>query len=258
MRFRLDSKYVDNATRDAWTKQELADEQVVVHFVLQQAHEYFTPVLFPVCTGTVVDAFREGDIFLVEFIVGDVLTLTAPEPDPGDPHKEMYPARTAAYRQALEKYGLPLPYNRFAIRWIEMSSSGQQQRRGASPERSGRYQRYSGSRPVTYLERKPLPRPARLRAPPQPWSREPWASNAKSHSYRLTAGEEYELEFLQAQPGQYSHVNSDECCAGRDDSSADWTYSALDWVTVRREVYPHGGDGNDERGQVHDHWSASG
>ena len=26
--------------------------------------------------------------------------------------------------------------------------------------------------------------------------------DAKSHSYRLTAGEEYELEFLQAQPGQ--------------------------------------------------------
>ena len=53
MTFRYDSKYVDDAARDAWTKQELANEPVVVHFVLQQAHEYFTPVLFPVCTGTV-------------------------------------------------------------------------------------------------------------------------------------------------------------------------------------------------------------
>ena len=201
MTFRYDSKYVDNTTQDAWTKQELANEQVVVHFVLQQAHEYFTPVLFPVCTGTVVDAFREGDIYLVEFTVGDVLSLTAPEPDPGDPHKEMYPARTAAYRQALEKYGLPLPYDKYAIRSdrnvLTDNNSGvvRAQSAQAVPEVFRLTTSYL-SRTETFASAR-FGYVLRLNH-----GQEILGIDAKSHSYRLTAGEEYELEFLQAQPGQ--------------------------------------------------------
>ena len=168
---------------------------------MQQAHEYFTPVLFPVCTGTVVDAFQEGDIYLVEFIVGDVLSLKAPKPDPEDPHKEMYPARTAAYRQVLEKYGLPLPYDKHAMR------SGQD----VLTDKNGGVERAESPQAVpevfrvttNYLSKTETFASARfgyvLRLN---HGQEPLSIDAKSHSYRLTAGEEYELEFLQAQPGQ--------------------------------------------------------
>lgn len=198
MTFRYDSKYVDDAARDAWTKQELANETVVVHFVLQQAHEYFTPILFPVCTGTVVDTLREGDIYLVEFTVGDVLSLTAPE---SNSRKEMYPARTAAYRQALEEYGLPLPYDKYAIR----------SDRNVLTDRNTGVVRAQNAQSVpevfrlttNYLSRTETFASARfgyvLRLN---HGQEILAIDAKSHSYRLTAGEEYELEFLQAQPGQ--------------------------------------------------------
>ena len=203
MTFRYDSKYVDEATSNAWTKQELANEQVVVHFVLQQAHEYFTPVLFPVCTGTVVDAFREGDIHLVEFAVGDVLSLTAPEPDPQDPRKEMHPARTAAYRNALEEYGLPLPYDKYAVRSERniLTDSNSVVVRAPSAQAVPEVFRLTTS----YLSRTETFGSARfgyvLRLN---HGQDSLGIDTESHSYRLISGEEYELEFLQAQPGLIS------------------------------------------------------
>jgi len=198
MKFRYDARYVDDATRDHWS--ELINEQVVVHFVLQQAHEYFTPVLFPVCTGKVVAAFREGDIYLVEFIVGDVLSLKSPSPNPEDPHREMHPAVTTAYRKALDAYGLPLPYAKYAIRSTRdvLTDDDGGVIRAEKPQEVPRVFRLV----TDYLSRTETFASARfgyvLRLRQGPKNVE---IDSTSHSYRLTAGEEYELEFLQAQPG---------------------------------------------------------
>jgi hypothetical protein len=197
--FRYDSKYVDTATRDMWTKQQLENEQVVVHFVLQQAHEFFTPVLFPICTGVIIDAFREGDIHLVEFAVGNVLSLAAPKPDPQDRQREMHPAQTEAYRRTLEGYGLQLPYEKYAVR----------SDRNVLTENSGCVVQPSSAHPVpevfrlttSYLSRTETYASARfgyvLRLNR---GQDGVDIDPASHGYRLTAGEEYELEFLLAQP----------------------------------------------------------
>jgi hypothetical protein len=200
MTFRYDSKYVDAAAHAVWNKEHLANEPLVVHFVLQQSHEYFTPVLFPVCTGTVLDAFREGDIHLVEIAVGDVLSLAAPTPDVQNPQREMHPERTAAYRQALEGHALAVPYNKYAIKsdYNVLTDANASVVQAPNPQAVPEVFRLTTS----YLSRTETFASARfgyvLRLN---HGQDPVAIDAISHCYKLTAGEEYELEFLQAQPG---------------------------------------------------------
>src|SRR5258708_2035781 len=57
--FRYDAKYLNESARNSWS--ELRGD-VLIHFVLQQSNEYFTPVLFPVRLGEIIDTRCEGDI----------------------------------------------------------------------------------------------------------------------------------------------------------------------------------------------------
>ena len=200
MTFRYDSKYVDEAAQNAWTTKALVNEPVVVHFVLQQAHEYFTPVLFPVCTGNVIKTVREGDIHLIEFAVGDVLSLAAPDADPHDPRKETHPEQTSAYRQNLEQQGLPLPYHKYAIRsnYDVLADQNSGLKRAPTPETVPEIFRLT----TGYLAKTETFAAARfgyvLRLT---HGQQPVAIDPGARSFKLTSAEEYELEFLQAQPG---------------------------------------------------------
>jgi hypothetical protein len=204
--FQYDTKDVSDKASNVWGD-ELQNQDALIHFVLQQEHQYFTPVLFPVRRGKVVTARREGGIHLVEFIVGDFISLK--EPTIAASFKEGpeaffdYPKQTADYRKVLEEHGLPLPYDRYAIldeydAVADADASGlvlgdlpssEAVRFRAATRYLVRTETFAAARfvYVSRLYRRGLAGEEKI--------------DATSYGYKLTAGREYELEFLQAQPG---------------------------------------------------------
>lgn len=206
MAFRYDIKHVSEKASAEWGP-KLKDHDVLIHFVLQQQHRYFTPVLFPVRRGKVVVARREGDLHLVDFIVGNFVTLKDPSINissvrDGRETFHDYSEHTARYREILEGHQLPLPYDKYAILdeynvVTDADSSGLVL--GDPPSSAT-----ETLRSVTeYLVRTETFAAARFAYVSRLYRR--GRSNderidAMSYGYRLTASEEYELEFVQAQP----------------------------------------------------------
>jgi len=199
MTFRYDAKFVDARARTHWDSR-LDGHPVLIHFVLQQAHQYFEPVLFPVCRGQVISVRREGDIHLIHFTVGDVVSLPHPE------DLNAYWKRTDAYRQLLQNHDLPLPYVKYAI----FSDYDVVEDGPGALMRSDRPSPNDHSVPevfrltTEFLAKTDTFATARFSYVSRLCRRggkDPESIDATSHGYKLTAGEEYELEFLQAQPG---------------------------------------------------------
>jgi hypothetical protein len=206
MTLRYDIKHVSEEASGAWG-QQLKDHDVLIHFVLQQKNRYFTPVLFPVRQGKVVVARREGDLHLVDYIVGNFVSLkdptviTASVKDGRDTFYD-YPERTSDYRKVLEDHRLPLPYDKYAIlddynAVTDCDASGLVL--GDPPSSATEI-----FRSITkYLVKTETFAEARFAYVSRLYQRglaKNQQIDATSYGYKLTAGQEYELEFLQAQP----------------------------------------------------------
>jgi hypothetical protein len=213
--FRYDTKYLNESARNSWN--DLCGD-VLIHFVLQQSNEYFTPVLFPVRLGTIVDTRCEGDIHLVDFTVGDFVSL----PDATDPKD--YPKNTNAYRTILEGKKFPLPYDKYAIRYDNFDVVKQHTNSGLKigntaatvpavfrtiTDYLGGTDTFASAR-FLYVSRlyrrgKPPPKEWRAKVPAvsrlfQRGTDESIPIDPDTYGYVLTAGREYELEFLHSQP----------------------------------------------------------
>jgi hypothetical protein len=192
---------------------------VLIHFVLQQTNEYFTPVLFPVRLGKIVDTRCEGDIRLVDFTVGGFVSLL----DAVDPKD--YPRNTASYRGLLEgnPRTFPLPYDKYAIRddySVIAQPVANGLKLGNTPatvpavfrtitDYLGGTDTFTSARFVyvsrMYRRGKPPPDESkkRVRLLSKLYKRgtdELIPMDPDTNGYVLTAGREYELEFLHSQP----------------------------------------------------------
>lgn len=197
--FRYDAQYLNDAAAHSWDG-GLVDEEVLIHFVLQQPHEYFIPVIFPVRRAKVVGTRQEGRIHLVDFVVGDVVSLKPPET------RDKHAAMTAAYRKWLASKGMPLPYERYAILsahdvMADRTNAGVISTDQPDPNKYETAEVFRQSTEyLAYVETFSSARFAYVARLIDSGKRKPVAIDESSHAYRLTAGEEYELEFLQAQP----------------------------------------------------------
>jgi hypothetical protein len=161
-------------------------------------------VIFPIRRGVVVNSKREGDIFLVDFTVKDFVSLKDPKSNP-----DGYPGLTAQYRDRLESHSLPLPYDKYVILAdydavthsdsLLDSSSGSDENVPIIFRRSIEYL----SRTDTYA----AARFAYVSKLTSKRSSKPKHIDSSSHGYKLTAGHEYELEFLQAQSGPMDNAS---------------------------------------------------
>jgi len=195
MTFRYDSKYVESRAKESWGG--LAGQDVLIHFVLQQPNHYFTPVLFPIRLGKVVTTRREGGIHLVDFTVDRFVSLRDPEDQDG------YPDRTTEYRRLLEVNGLPLPYESYAI-LADFDVLGNRDAAGLFCSDSALEVPVVFRTATQYLVRTETfvdARFAYVSCLRRQGNDKPETIDATTRGYKLTAGHEYELEFLQSQPG---------------------------------------------------------
>src|SRR5436190_1213062 len=78
-RFRYRREWVADGLAAAWSK--LAGSRCIIHFSLQQPHQYQDAVFFPLRLGTVLRTYQEArDIFLIEFSIEASVSLREPEP----------------------------------------------------------------------------------------------------------------------------------------------------------------------------------
>jgi hypothetical protein len=214
--FRYDTKYLNESARNSWS--ELRGD-VLIHFVLQQSNEYFTPVLFPVRLGKIINTRCEGDIRLVDFTVGDFVSL------PDAEVTKDYPKHTAAYRQLLAEKprSFPLPYDKYAISDnfdVTARSAGSGLKLGNTPptvpavfrtitDYLGGTDTFTSARFIyisrLYRRGKPAPKDWKTKVPVvsrlfERGTDEVVPIDPDTYGYVLTAGREYELEFLHSQP----------------------------------------------------------
>jgi hypothetical protein len=196
--FRYWSKWVDDATRERWS--QLAGEDVLVHFSLQQRAQFFTPVIFPVRHARVISTDIEGEIHIVNFAVGSYVGLRKPVTE-GE-----YPRAPDAYRAHLLNADIPVPYKSSAS-WREHSiledpalhelllRSG-----GTEPTAPSELAAFEAT--TEYLIRTETFANARflMVRPPRDESNVALSPDKDTHVYNLTAGENYSLPVVQSQP----------------------------------------------------------
>ena len=79
-RFRYEGKYLDNETRKQWEDTRLIEKRVAVNFSLQHPAEFHPAMFIPLRTGEVVSTQVDGDTYIVNFRLGQYLSLKD-EPD---------------------------------------------------------------------------------------------------------------------------------------------------------------------------------
>jgi hypothetical protein len=108
---RYAKKWVDSKAQELWGD-DLKGLPVLMHFSLQQVAEYVEPALFPIRSGRVTDATKEGPYHFVEVQVQDYVSLKSP---PYEDERKWEPKdlaqRVAAYQDYLKKRGIGKPYS---------------------------------------------------------------------------------------------------------------------------------------------------
>jgi len=101
--FRYEKRYVDDSASKQWTS--LASTPVLVFFSIQQEAYYQPPAYIPVRRGRVVAARSEGDICLVEFELGRIVSLPLPvvEDDPTASSRPGIAARRPIYEDPVRE-----------------------------------------------------------------------------------------------------------------------------------------------------------
>lgn len=78
-RFRYESPYVADKAKAMWESNRLIDRAVLVLLSLQHPADFFDAVFVPLRSGKVLRTFVEGDFYIVDFEVGEYLTLAEPQ-----------------------------------------------------------------------------------------------------------------------------------------------------------------------------------
>ena len=194
--FRYDSKYLELGTA-SWAS--ITGEAVMACFVFQHASEYFAPVVIPVRLGTVVRTRTDGDIHLVTFQVGDYIS-------PVDPTGSGYGDILHQIRTKLESSGVALPYKSYAVLSRFDMVKDPSVKSIASESAAEVF------RTITeYLVRTDTFKSARFvyvsRLFEKGSDKEIPLDNVTG-GYKLTAGREYGLEIVQAQPALVTNTST--------------------------------------------------
>jgi hypothetical protein len=105
---RYSSRWINDEAKDVWSPQ-LGGCHVLMHFALQQQAHYVEPAFFPLRTGEVVKATKEGEYHFVEVTVGDYVALKRAEEEEGREQPELA-GPVDAYRRFLEEHDVGRPY----------------------------------------------------------------------------------------------------------------------------------------------------
>lgn len=107
--FRYEADYVTEDLAKAWGTDRLVDTSVLVHFSLQQVRKYHRAVFVPVRRGIVTQTTKVGDFLVIEFEVGEYVSLLEPGLD--ERGRPDYAERVLGYADRLESQGVPCPYD---------------------------------------------------------------------------------------------------------------------------------------------------
>lgn len=117
---RYSSKWINEQAKDAWGHR-LDGCPVLMHFALQQQALYFAPAFFPLRTGEVVKATKEGQYHFVEVVVGDYAALKWPmSEEEGSWQESELAGPVDAYRSFLEKHEIGRPYDSSAALSVDV------------------------------------------------------------------------------------------------------------------------------------------
>jgi hypothetical protein len=108
--FRYDQQYIPDFTKQAWSK--LKDTPVLVLFSLQQEAKYQPAAFIPVRAGKVHRAFTLGAIYVVEFSLGEYVSLREPEKD--DRGRPDMARQVTEFTDYVGRKELPRPYRHSA------------------------------------------------------------------------------------------------------------------------------------------------
>lgn len=200
--FRYHSQWVDPVTQTKWDS--LRGERALIHFSLQQPARYHSAVIFPVRTASVVRADREGDIFLLDLAVDELVTYRQPSnmvrPDWSERHSQ--------YRELLDRLHVLTPYE-VGVTWggqnvLDQYAPFLDQGNAHPPPNHGSNSVHRLNLIMQYLSRTHTFKDARflqvlrLIASTEPLDEVPF--DPASQCYHLKPAANYELQVLQYQP----------------------------------------------------------
>ncbi|MGQ0679898.1 MAG: hypothetical protein ACT4OM_09645 [Actinomycetota bacterium] len=197
--FRYDRKYVNPAALELWPRDGLKDRDVLVHFSLQQAARYHSPVFFPVRRAIVTASETIGnDVHVVEFVLGDYVSLDEPLGVDGKP---AYSSKALAYTKIVAEKVRDVPYHYSATLAPDVTMGLRKPGEDGFVkfERSVRYLRLTDSfREAWFFHVVQIG----LRDPDQSQSR--GRVEIENGTFSLQGGRTYELQILQRQPQEVS------------------------------------------------------
>ncbi len=107
---RYSCRWVNDEAKQVWGCR-LDGQPVLMHFALQQQAHFFEPAFFPLRTGHVVKATKEGQYHFVEVAVGDYVALKWPmSEEEGRWQESELAGPVAAYRSFLDEHSIGRPY----------------------------------------------------------------------------------------------------------------------------------------------------
>lgn len=78
VRFRYETRYVDDQIREEWSNDQLAGRAALVLYSIQQPQNYHPPAFIPVRHAIVGSSTKEGSVYVIEFRLGAYAALRDP------------------------------------------------------------------------------------------------------------------------------------------------------------------------------------
>jgi hypothetical protein len=201
-RFRYETSVVAEAVQAVWS--DLAGKPALVNYSLQQRAHYYDPVFIPVRLATVLDAFKRGDAWIIDFVIDGYISLPAPTFN-----QQGYlnlDENVKAYTDLLEAQRVPHPYGPSVSLGYDVTTDRRARLDTTSEtvvlfERTAKYlQKTDSFRDARFL------RFVQLR--PEGSGGAGAVAPSEDGTFDLRSGTSYELELFQSQPGGIDAIES--------------------------------------------------